>query len=336
MASLQGLKKPAFLALAFVPPVWAFVAFGKHDRRDLDNNEVKTARQSLARLSPKHEPQSDTSSLVIREEHLRNVKHFGATVIKGSLSSRQVQEWHETSIQVFAHERSVLSRGRLHCDVSSKRSKYHKDLARMGGEEPPRGAKCNQNELIPQLVRAYFSQRGSPRYKLTQLQFLNANSGSEHQIWHRDNISPGLTVLVALSDVRDNGPTELLLKSHLQKSLWSTLKREWMDLLEKSRTPSEKDVSSCQPLLACLNEGDAILYDSRVLHRGRGFSCKEGVDEHTDANHILVDRPVLVLRWDALQTPPPGAGLIVTTANGYMGSVLTASLLCISKLLQLS
>eukprot|EP01082_Thalassiosira_pseudonana_P015624 g14411.t1 g14411 contig9:1780315-1780638(+) len=38
------------------------------------------------------------------------------------------------------------------------------------------------------------------------------------------------------------------------------------------------------------------------------------------------DRPVLVLRWDATLTPPPGAGIITTTATKYVGSMLYATL----------
>jgi len=46
--------------------------------------------------------------------------------------------------------------------------------------------------------------------------------------------------------------------------------------------------------------GDAIVYDARALHRGRGY--KSGIS----------DRPVLIIRWDAHDTPPPGTGFIGT------------------------
>ncbi|KAJ1480353.1 hypothetical protein T484DRAFT_1811039 [Baffinella frigidus] len=63
---------------------------------------------------------------------------------------------------------------------------------------------------------------------LSQLQLLDARPDSEHQIWHRDNVQPGLTAIIAhrdnvqpgltaiiaLTEVGGRGPTELLLGSH--------------------------------------------------------------------------------------------------------------------------
>jgi ectoine hydroxylase-related dioxygenase (phytanoyl-CoA dioxygenase family) len=324
---LQELRKPALLALAIVPSIWAFVSFKQHDKRDLTRDEVESARMSLARLSP---PKSST------QQHLRNVNRYGATIIEGALSSEQAAEWNETLAQAFENprEQSVLSRGRLHCDVTSKHSEYHAAFARMGGEAYNESRRRWYNDetnqsALPQLARNYFAQKGIKSYKLTQLQFLNAKLGSENQIWHRDNIAPGVTMLVALCDVRNKGPTELILKSHLQEqSFWASLQREWNDALARSKSGSSEQISSGQPLLACLKAGDAVLYDSRVLHRGRGFTGKSDIEEAEDD---CDDRPVLVLRWDALATPPPGAGLIITTANAYMGSILTAALLFIEK-----
>ena len=71
-------------------------------------------------------------------------------------------------------------------------------------------------------------------------------------------------------------------------------------------------------LLSCIDAGDKVLYDARIFHRGRGNNTHKEAD---------ADRPVLVLRWDAAHTPPPGAGLIVTTANIlYLGKLFYAGL----------
>jgi len=72
-----------------------------------------------------------------------------------------------------------------------------------------------------------------------------------------------------------------------------------------------------------IDAGDAILYDARIFHRGRGYrksNRKSGED-----------RPVLVLRWDAAKTPPPGSGLIKTTASTYIGCFLYAALSAVQK-----
>jgi len=223
------MRKIAALAAVVIPSSYACVSYGEYDRRELALSEVHAARKSLARLSPV-EPKSNTESKST-QKHLQNLNRFGATILAGSLSSEQVRQWNEKTLVAFSSpdERNVPMHGRIHCDVSIKSSKYNEDIARMGGEDS-NGEKCNQDEFLPQLVRAYFAQRGGMPYKLTQLQFLNAKSGSVNQIWHRDNTAPGLTVLVALCDVRSNGPTELLLKSHGQEeSLWAAFKGEVME-----------------------------------------------------------------------------------------------------------
>jgi hypothetical protein len=77
-------------------------------------------------------------------------------------------------------------------------------------------------------------------------------------------------------------------------------------------------------LLGCIDAGDAILYDARIFHRGRGNTSLEAVGN--------VDRPVLVLRWDASNTPPPGAGLIGTSVNRHVGSMMYAILFALQKI----
>jgi hypothetical protein len=306
-AASHGRK--AIIAISIGAPICSYVAFSRHDERELPKQEVDSARKAITQLS------SDAP-----HEHMGNIQRLGATVIRGSLSSQEVIDWKKTLEQAFLNpkEKTVLVKGRFHCEIS-KRSEYHSNFSNVGGEVNGKKDAANES-ILPQLAEMYFSQFGITRYKLTQLQFLDAKSGSENQIWHRDNMAPGLTVLVALGDVTDNGPTELLLESHRQESSWSTLKRIFTSKWQRKR--DDEDISSCQPLLACLNTGDAILYDSRLLHRGRGYT----------ASSSLVKRPVLVLRWDACNTPPPGAALIVTTANAYFGSLLAATMFALSKI----
>lgn len=181
----------------------------------------------------------------------------------------------------------------------------------------------NNKEVVVSLqdiVKLYFEQHNIERYELTDVQLLNAYPDSTNQIWHRDNTCCGLTAIVALKDVRSNGPTELLIGTHRKDfSLWNVFRSA---IFESS---SNKDLQCGQPLLGCINSGDAILYDARVFHRGRGY--KKG-DRQSDDQ----DRPVLVLRWDSTRTPPPGAGLIKTTATIYYGCFLYAALSVVHKI----
>jgi len=157
---------------------------------------------------------------------------------------------------------------------------------------------------LQDVVRAYFKENGITHYELTDVQFLNAYPYSTNQIWHRDNKFKGLTAIVALQDIRQNGPTELIVGSHATSfSLWNAIKQRESSLL-----------------LGCINAGDTILYDARIFHRGRGNNMKEE------------DRPVLVLRWDNAKTPPPGMGMIVTMANTYIGCWYYAVLSALQKI----
>jgi hypothetical protein len=120
-------------------------------------------------------------------------------------------------------------------------------------------------------------------------------------MWHRDNVKPGLTVIVALRDVASNGPTEIILRSHCGDA-YSKLEADALCIEERI-------------LLASIKMGDAILYDSRCLHRGRGYGRNKRDKDEDGVVRQFDDRPVLVLRWDAKQTPAPGTGLIGTTLN---------------------
>jgi len=205
---------------------------------------------------------------------------------------------------------------------------------------------------LQDVVKSYFTQHGITRYELTDLQYLNAipNSSCTNQIWHRDNKFRGLTAIVALRDVRSNGPTELILGSHrpdftLWERVWDGLFPKEGDRRINSDDDSDDSFFSHQPLLlGCIDAGDTILYDARILHRGRGNND----NSNNNTNNTLLndgsnldddegerssnDRPVLVLRWDAARTPPPGAGLIVTTANIYVGSMMYAALFAMQKI----
>ena len=188
---------------------------------------------------------------------------------------------------------------------------------------------------LQDVVQSYFKHHGIKRYGLTDIQFLNAFPKSTNQIWHSDNIFPGLTAIVALKDVRSNGPTEVILGSHQQSfSLWQMCLKA---MQSQSHLPlyfkqdggvvknSDDDSIPEGSLIGCIDAGDTFLYDARLFHRGRGnYGSSEG-----EGN--IGDRPVLVLRWDAAHTPPPGAGIIVTTANEYFGSMIYALLFTLQK-----
>ena len=273
--------KPVILPLSLLlPPLIATTLFKKQDLREICDNEVVRSRRTLENL---------LQSQGQHQHHLQNLTdNGGVTLFPKLLRKNEIQIWRSYLKKATIDNRDNVrsNRGRLHSHQESRRDPYHEKFLAL-------------IESLPEIkiaVNKYFEYHKITRFKLTQLQFLLAESGSEHQIWHRDNTAPGLTLLIALDDVHSNGPTELLLGSHLDDFKVSS--------------------NEYKAMLGCLTAGGAILYDARVIHRGRGFNSSSIREKK-----VYENRPVLILRWDSLETPPPGAGLIVTNFVDYLGSL---------------
>ena len=339
-------------ALASASVACCYAAYRLHDRRDLSNKEMEDAYHILAQLVPQR---SVSRSQECKNEepcsqHLSNLNQYGVSIVKETLSPAQIAQWNTTTNEAFANTSNniVWNSGRAHYSISKRTSpSLFSEMARIGRsscsknddqdaaaaassgrgiyfwkrEKPKSNTQTlpHQTEAatLQDIVKSYFKQHKIERYELTDVQFLNAYPESTNQIWHRDNTCCGLTAIVALNDVRSNGPTELLACTHQKDfSLWKALHNAVFE------SNNAAPFSLGQPLLGVLDAGDAILYDARIFHRGRGYR------ESSDSGH---DRPVLVLRWDAANTPPPGAGLIKTTANTYVGCFLYAALSAVQK-----
>lgn len=356
MSTLRNLKPTHAIAFATtVSSSCFYVGFRRHDRRCLSDVEVANARATIATIAPSLTSTPQQSD-AIADQHLQNLEKYGVTVVKDTLSPSQQKEWIDTARGAFSTDNVVINSGRAHCCVS-KRSNHYSDFSRIGTPNSDLGgihtstvnqrksgwwrrfwktknaSQCTSELRSPtstslqDVVKSYFAQHGIERYGLTDLQYLNALPKSTNQIWHRDNKFRGLTAIVSLDDVRANGPTELILGSHLPGfTLWPKL---WDAAVGNAN--NEHDSVSQQTILGCIDAGDAILYDARIFHRGRGNNvASDSSDAVRGASDK--DRLVLVLRWDALNTPPPGSGLIVTTTNIYAGKIMYAILYAIEKM----
>jgi hypothetical protein len=333
-----------------------------HERRTVSDDEVVASRQFLTQLNSSGN--DDTA--------MRNLERYGVTIVRQVLNGEEVELWkqrvrHHCPCQpppnnndtaMIIPPGTVYLDGRLHYHVAST-IPFHHELARLGGERWERGkhirnstpadneaattttSSSSSSQLI-RLVQRFFHQKN---HSLTQLQLLNAvpSSTTTHQIWHRDNTEPGVTAIVALTPITaHHGPTELIIGSHRQQSILLAL---WRALLmgggsdDNGGGENNEDhfyaitqLPESQHLLALLDAGDAILYDARCLHRGRGNdSYHHTIDEkenhdHDHDHHDVDDRPVLVLRWDADLTPPPGGGLIPTALARYGGYIYSLTL----------
>ncbi|CAE8629366.1 unnamed protein product [Polarella glacialis] len=141
-----------------------------------------------------------------------------------------------------------------------------------------------------------------PRLFLSECQLLVSDPGAVSQMWHRDNLQPGLTLLLPLTDVEDEvGPTQLLPGTH-------HLASGFLQGLPAAAAALRRSGGALAA--APLRPGDALIYDARLLHRGLGNSSYSRC------------RVVLVLRLDVLDSPPPGASIAQTTAGRIFGSAL--------------
>lgn len=252
---------------------------------------------------------------------MSNLAVHGATVCKSVLSSQEAHSWKNMVNEQLETAGACIkpirgSVGRRHCFPPTRKSRsdplitpqWVSALSQLGGEIKHDKKIRKASSHLGDIAKEYFAHHGieQDKYGITELQLLNAENNSNHQIWHRDNAGgPGLTALIALEDIGSNGPTEILLGSH--ESLKSMDEKSQNEQLYAATADIRSSI-----LLATLNAGDAILYDARVLHRGRGY--------HDGSNN----RPVLIIRWDVHDTPPPGTGFIGTQLAIVKGTLLVS------------
>ena len=173
-----------------------------------------------------------------------------------------------------------------------------------------------QMQNLLNLIKAIFSDSCNngtkSKYHLVNLSLVISTPGSETQSWHADGGHISLNthaqchcfnVFIPLVDVpREMGPTELRPGSHyytrdLTKMMLGAMARKE---LRPTVTPE-------------LNRGDALIFDYRILHRGRANAshkrnhCSEMKNDSTyerykvnaDINERGRDRPILVMTFAA-------------------------------------
>jgi len=141
---------------------------------------------------------------------------------------------------------------------------------------------------ITPLIQAYLSKhRSQTKPYLSEMQVVVTDPLSVDQFWHRDNITPGLTVIIPLTPVPHAiGLTNMLPYSH---------RNGLNSIVGETATP--------------LRIGDALMYDARILHRG----TKNETYNRT--------RVAVVFRFDF--EPPPGQGFTMTAINAMLGRILS-------------
>jgi hypothetical protein len=136
------------------------------------------------------------------------------------------------------------------------------------------------------MCRKYFGPR-YPDVRLSTVQLVQSSPGSCDQCWHADNADRGLTFVVPIIDItKDNGTTQLVTGSH--------------------NTMSIRNLGIVSPLLT---RSELMVMDARLLHRG--------------SKNVSTDvRPILVFRYDDMNTPAPGSGSFGAIVRNTIGNIL--------------
>lgn len=149
------------------------------------------------------------------------------------------------------------------------------------------------------LVRRFL---GRDDVSLTEIQLVYTKPGAGTQIFHVDNAAKGITIAIAIDPICSaRGTTQLVGGSH---ALFCA------DMHVAARMRSALRARLISPELS---RGAAVVFDSRLLHRGMGNTSSE-------------TRPLLILRFDAPETPPPQVGRLGTLALAALGRAAAAVL----------
>lgn len=141
---------------------------------------------------------------------------------------------------------------------------------------------------------------------VSEVQLLVTDPCAEDQWWHVDNTAPGLTLFIPITTVREDiGPTIFLPGSH--HTHVDTPGRSSYG--ERLRAFASSYFSADGAVAGSMEAGDALLYDSRIIHRG---SANRKYDR---------TRVALLFRYDFER--PPGVGPWGTQAFSWIGNALS-------------
>lgn len=125
---------------------------------------------------------------------------------------------------------------------------------------------------------------------ISTIQLVESHRLSEAQVFHADNSSKGLTFVIPLcNQTAENGPTELLTQTHGIE--------EFCQL---------KNIHHGKIVAPKLQLQDLLVFDSRLLHRG--------LPNSSDSS-----RSILVIRYDCINTRPPGMSTFGAMVRHYGG-----------------
>lgn len=254
-----------------------------------------------------------------REAALASLQHWGCTLLRNAITQEdllalrtalglgqgagtrragQVGQWILQRDPNIAMGRYTF--GRLHCLLRGS-PVFEPDVVA-------------PHSVLAPLVHSFFrtAEANGQRVFLSEAQLIIADPCAEAQFWHLEGVGgPGLTAMIPLVNVAlDRGPQELLPGTHwLQDRSLPLRERLRRCLAALSATHGAVNVTGKTPWAA----GDALVMDRRLLHRGMSNDS------------LGAPIPVLVLRYDLVETPAPGCGRVKLLAASRLGSAISAA-----------
>jgi len=147
---------------------------------------------------------------------------------------------------------------------------------------------------------------------ISEVQLIVSDPCAVDQFWHVDNTAPGLTLLVPLTPVpAELGPTLFLPGSH-------HLFEERTGRFSRLRNFLASVLASDGVTVGAMGPGDALVYDSRIVHRGAA---------NRKYNRTRV---ALIFRYDFER--PPGIGPVGSQLMSWSGNIMSGLLSSYSML----
>jgi hypothetical protein len=224
--------------------------------------------------------------------HSKALQMSGMSLVTGLLSDKEIKRWKDEVI--LNQNVKEIGKGR-----------YHRSILTEKGESSQAIVKEMRDSVCARMKPLLDSFFGSQKYFLSEVQLLRTLPGCASQFYHVDNEVRGVTCICSLTlggVSQQLGPTRLLRGSHMLNSEWGQLR-----ILREIGSIWSKEYNIVNATLA--QEGDAVLFDARTLHRGLA-------NMNESQEHLM-----LVLRWDVLGHGP-AVNPISTTLYSILGSMI--------------
>jgi hypothetical protein len=245
---------------------------------------------------------NSVSNVGSQDSSLSQLQQYGVTVLPAIGQRFAKAMLHSLDYAAFVEQHQQIRFGRCHDFRESTLGRYHRLTFSQQGQDEFAAFELEVAPFVNQFFGLDASERLSSELICSQRQLLVSDVDSVCQFYHQDNSSQGLTLLIPLVNVSfEQGPTQLLPGTH-------NLYEDNLPLTARMAA-LHSNLQHFGTVQCAARAGDVVAYDARTMHRGM-------------SNHSPAPRPVMVVRFDRRETPPPGHGVLSTCAVRLGGTLL--------------